>query len=167
MIHQARDQREILRFFLEGRDTPCPSCRYNLRNCISSRCPECGGALRLDIAGSRPTGVVWLLPLVISAMSAGFALTVLGIAYYGLAWSAGHERRMAMLGKSDWTVLQLLGCAVVVNAMLMLTILHWRRRIESFRRLWRLSFAFLVAVALIAAHVVVVNHILFTLSLYY
>lgn len=28
--------------YLRDNDAPCPRCAYNLRNCLSHRCPECG-----------------------------------------------------------------------------------------------------------------------------
>jgi YcxB-like protein len=34
--------------FLKDRDLPCPNCRYNLRGCASTACPECGAPLTLQ-----------------------------------------------------------------------------------------------------------------------
>lgn len=34
-----------IRAFLRERDVPCPKCKYNLRACTQSRCPECGTSL--------------------------------------------------------------------------------------------------------------------------
>jgi hypothetical protein len=40
---------EILRVFLAGRDTPCPECKYNLRDLASPRCPECSAPIELEV----------------------------------------------------------------------------------------------------------------------
>jgi hypothetical protein len=37
----ARQTDELLREYLRDRDVPCPSCGYNLRNLMTTVCPEC------------------------------------------------------------------------------------------------------------------------------
>jgi len=41
--------------YLQSRDVPCPSCRYNLRGVRGDSCPECGGPLVLELKGRRPS----------------------------------------------------------------------------------------------------------------
>jgi hypothetical protein len=45
---------EAVRLFLAGRDAPCPHCKYNLRNCESPTCPECGRPIVLHIGDADP-----------------------------------------------------------------------------------------------------------------
>ena len=46
--------KRILRAWLNGRDTPCPCCKYNLRGLTSGRCPECGSPLEISITAQTP-----------------------------------------------------------------------------------------------------------------
>jgi hypothetical protein len=43
----------LLRAYLAGRDVPCPSCGYDLRDLVASTCPECGAPLALTVV-TRP-----------------------------------------------------------------------------------------------------------------
>lgn len=45
---------ETLTSFLRSRDVACPTCKYNLRGNISSRCPECGSTLHLKRHEAAP-----------------------------------------------------------------------------------------------------------------
>jgi hypothetical protein len=47
-------QAELLQALLRERDLPCPLCTYNLRNLTGTRCPECGGALKLQVGLVEP-----------------------------------------------------------------------------------------------------------------
>lgn len=47
MMSPTRGQQ--LTTFLAGRDAPCPSCGYNLRDCTTATCPECGQHLALGL----------------------------------------------------------------------------------------------------------------------
>ena len=44
---------QTLRSYLADRDTPCPSCGYNLRNAVGNVCPECNADLHLIVAATR------------------------------------------------------------------------------------------------------------------
>jgi hypothetical protein len=58
------DERELLRMHLAGRDTPCPSCGYNLRDAAGDRCPECAHPVALGIVRPGPAAALtWFLLL--------------------------------------------------------------------------------------------------------
>jgi hypothetical protein len=59
----------LLQHYLANRDEPCPSCRYNLRNLTTNRCPECGDELRLRVALADPH----LAPYFTLLLAAGIA----------------------------------------------------------------------------------------------
>ncbi len=63
--------------FLRGRDVPCPSCRYNLRDLTRPLCPECRHELLLTVGVTRPRFLWFLLavtPSAISVIAAGLLL---------------------------------------------------------------------------------------------
>ena len=47
------EQADALRSYLRGRSTPCPGCGFDLRDCPSPVCPECGDALELTLRHRR------------------------------------------------------------------------------------------------------------------
>jgi hypothetical protein len=63
-------EKRILRAWLNGRDIPCPCCKYNLRGLTSGRCPECGSPLKLSITAQAP------LSYTIAMVAVGAALGV-------------------------------------------------------------------------------------------
>ncbi|MBY0113316.1 MAG: hypothetical protein K2Y21_10870 [Phycisphaerales bacterium] len=56
---------ETLREYLATAEASCPSCRYNLRGCETSTCPECGWSLRLQLRPRLATVPHWLFGLMI------------------------------------------------------------------------------------------------------
>src|SRR5262245_2704462 len=84
MLHVQNDHDSLLRQFVEGRDSPCPTCGYNLRNTTSQRCPECGTRLNLVLERTRQPSGKWIIPLICAAAAFGFFVTVLGIGVYGV-----------------------------------------------------------------------------------
>ena len=63
--------------FLAGRGVPCPRCRYNLRDLLSGRCPECGIPLALTVKDRGRSIVPWLMAVVPCAAAAGLGLPLL------------------------------------------------------------------------------------------
>ena len=70
---------ELLRAFLDGRDTACPACGYNLRNLQGSRCPECGDELALRVGLVEPRQGALIAGLI--GLAAGAGLSGLLILY--------------------------------------------------------------------------------------
>ena len=56
----------LLEEFLRHNDAPCPECDYNLRQLLSSTCPECGQELKLQVA--RRTTRIGLFLLFVAPM---------------------------------------------------------------------------------------------------
>ncbi|MFI4882220.1 MAG: hypothetical protein ACIAQU_06505 [Phycisphaerales bacterium JB064] len=84
------DTGRFLREFVSGRDVPCPSCSYNLRDLTSAVCPECGEALALRLQAEHPRVSVLVLGLLPLAMAFGFftiiTLFVIGISIWHDDW---------------------------------------------------------------------------------
>ena len=43
------DDTALLLHYLRTHDAVCPLCKYNLRNLVVPRCPECGRAIRMTV----------------------------------------------------------------------------------------------------------------------
>lgn len=65
---------ETLREYLAGSDATCPSCRYSLRGCETTTCPECGWGLQLQLKPRLATVPHWLFGLMIFGW-----LTIMGV----------------------------------------------------------------------------------------
>jgi len=85
---------ELLKSLLKIADITCPSCRYNLRQCESNRCPECGVQLHLGVV------VPGLAPALWAAAVFGLAITTILNGYLLLA-SSGNVVRILMNTKLD------------------------------------------------------------------
>ena len=70
----------LLHQFLLGRDVPCPSCAYNLRDLPGERCPECGQVIVLRVQLAEPKLAAMLTGLV--GLSAGAGLNGLLLVYF-------------------------------------------------------------------------------------
>lgn len=68
------DEGERLAAYLAGRDVPCPTCGYNLRDLRGPRCPECGKSLSLSLTPGKPRLAFLLAGLLPLVMSAGFCV---------------------------------------------------------------------------------------------
>jgi hypothetical protein len=97
---------DLLRRFLHGRDVPCPSCQYNLRDLTGDRCPECGQAIALRLQLAEPKQAAMLAGLI--ALSAGVGLNGLLMIYYAIV-----ILRSPVIGmQSEFLVVNLAGLAV-------------------------------------------------------
>lgn len=65
------DAAALLRDYLADRDVGCPRCGYNLRNLQTDRCPECGDAIRLNLALVEPRQGAYLAMLAASCVATG------------------------------------------------------------------------------------------------
>jgi hypothetical protein len=114
-------ENDLLRQFLDGRDVPCPSCEYNLRDLPGDRCPECGQDLALRLQLAEPKQAALLTGLI--ALSAGAGLNGLLLIYlviiqYFLRYPSG--------GMLAFLVTTLVGF-VVFGAAIGLWLRFWRR----------------------------------------
>ena len=73
---RADDEQAELLAFLRGRDVPCPSCRYNLRDLTRAECPECRQALVLGV-GLRDPRIGWFLATLAPCLFSGMAAALL------------------------------------------------------------------------------------------
>ena len=84
------DTGRFLREFVSGRDVPCPTCSYNLRDLTSAVCPECGEALAVRLQAEHPRVSVLVLGLLPLAMALGFfamgTLIIVGVSLYFGDW---------------------------------------------------------------------------------
>lgn len=69
----------LLTQFLAGHDTPCPVCRYNLRDLTGDRCPECGATLQLSVGSVQARFGVFLLAETPLLMTLALALAIYAI----------------------------------------------------------------------------------------
>src|SRR3954447_11182572 len=67
----AEDEVELLRLYLADRDVACPQCKYNLRNLIGTRCPECGEQLQLRVTPVEPRQAAPIAGLILLAAGGG------------------------------------------------------------------------------------------------
>lgn len=67
----------LLNVFLSGHDAPCPSCGYNLRGLLTSRCPECSQELKLSVDLVEHRMRLWLTAVIAMAFGAGFNILLL------------------------------------------------------------------------------------------
>ena len=65
----------LLQAYLRERDVLCPMCEYNLRNLTSTRCPECGEQVELQVKLAEAKTAAWLAGVV--GLSAGLGFSVL------------------------------------------------------------------------------------------
>lgn len=65
---------DLIRQFLACRAVPCPHCNYDLRDAREPRCPECGMALVLTLAGQARIKRAWLPALCLALISASTGL---------------------------------------------------------------------------------------------
>ena len=80
---------ELLKSLLASKDITCPSCRYNLHQCESSRCPKCGVTLQLGVVVPGQAPALW------AAAVFGLAITTVFNGYLLLA-SSGNVVRAIM-----------------------------------------------------------------------
>jgi hypothetical protein len=115
----AQTETDLLRQFLHGRDVPCPSCEYNLRDLPADRCPECGQELALRLQLAEPKQAALLTGLI--ALSAGAGLNGLLIIYFVLM-----QLRYPTNGTLSFLVTILIGFTIF-GAATALWLTFWRR----------------------------------------
>ena len=73
----SRDAR-LLTAYLHERHVACPKCGYDLCNCQTGACPECGELVKMQIERVRPAVTnTWVTTVVFLAMGTGLGLPVL------------------------------------------------------------------------------------------
>ncbi|QQE13342.1 hypothetical protein JD969_07755 [Planctomycetota bacterium] len=65
---------KLLLDYLAIREDHCPSCDYNIHKITSDTCPECGEALKLQVAMKTPKLAAFVVGLIALSISAGFPL---------------------------------------------------------------------------------------------
>lgn len=81
----------LLREFLATRVAHCPMCRRSLRGAAANRCPECGHALALSLAGLTMPPIRWHLGFAGPIAGSGFHTLVIitelsNSWWYGANW---------------------------------------------------------------------------------
>jgi hypothetical protein len=78
----------LLHSMLREQDVPCPLCAYNLRNLTSDRCPECGGALKLQVGLVEPRlgPYIALLTACCVGLGGSALFTIIGLFYAPTRW---------------------------------------------------------------------------------
>ncbi len=115
-MHETAGQDDVARLldFLQGRDVPCPLCRYNLRDLTRPRCPECRHDLLLTVGVTKPR-FLWFLLAVIPCAFAGIAagLLLIPMIVRSLAGGGPPEPQIFALDALGW--LSALGGLVLVR----------------------------------------------------
>jgi hypothetical protein len=81
---------EVVVLYLSTRDVPCPSCRYNLRQLTTARCPECGARLEMSIRAPVEGMGAWIACLLACALPAGVGCFVVCELIYELMWKSSR-----------------------------------------------------------------------------
>jgi hypothetical protein len=72
------DADDLLVAFLSNRTTPCPRCRFDLRDVREPRCPECGESIQLQVGAARPL-IWWFIVTIAPGIFSGIAASILAI----------------------------------------------------------------------------------------
>lgn len=107
----------MLREFLANRSTPCPRCRFDLRDVREPRCPECGEAIRLQVGATRPLVGWWIVAIAPGIFSA-IAGTILAIPIGGTL----------LFGKAGGIPPEVWFCEAVAIVSVSLLVGLWRGR---------------------------------------
>ena len=123
------DETELLRIYLADRDVSCPQCKYNLRNLVGSKCPECGETLQLRVSPVEPRQAAPLTGLVL--LSAGVGLNALLLIYALIqAFIIGRGRGLGKFVAVNAIEFAVMGAGVAM------WLVGWQR-IRRLDALWR------------------------------
>lgn len=145
--------------FLRERDVACPTCLYNLRETAGDRCPECGTAIRLEVAGST-SGAFWWLASVIGCAVGGLVLTsalvhLLTDVYRLLDDPSRIERvlngMMSVTELPRWSTITGISALVAATGVLFAWLLTSRRRFGRLPRASRVAIGLFFAAAPLTA----------------
>ena len=153
--HEPRDPDELLRLFAQGRDLPCPSCGYNLRNTTSTRCPECGTTLKLDVNARRIKLGASFWAILAAAGPLGVYLTGLGLVAYSIVHEWTLSNRAYAPSPTDLKVTGILAGASLLYAGLVAAIVRARGWLAARRAMTRRLIVLSWVASLIAIHVFV------------
>jgi hypothetical protein len=135
--------------FLRERDIACPTCLYNLRETAGDRCPECGTAIRLEVAGST-SGAFWWLASVIGCAIGGLILVLALVHLIGDVVRADPRQlalvRQGVLSSSElprWSTAAYVVALVTATSIAFAWLLTSRRRFGRLPRIPRAIFGVL------------------------
>ena len=117
---RAAPHRLLIEYLKECREQ-CPSCRYDLHNLTSPRCPECGEALILRVGLEQPR---------LGALITGVIGLASGLGFSGLALGWGLWMMMTNRFGPRWEELTILFTECVVTLTLILLWLRAGRRVR-------------------------------------
>lgn len=130
---------ELLKAYLAERDVACPGCGYNLKGCVTEKCPECGSKIGIRVQAQAQT--LWWLPILVvtgwAAMIAYLAIRFIPI------WRELYVRFVEEGWKPDatiWIRLLLLHAPVAMAIAIVVLALPWKmtRRDRNARGIWQL-----------------------------
>ena len=145
VMNEPVEQTVVLQQFLISRDIACPRCKYNLRDCSGTFCPECGVPLELHVVSAYQRLGWWLVGFIAWAVPFGFNLILAAIAGYG-AWQL---RNNWTWDDSDWMLLGVVSGATIVAGVCLL--IHTLRRGRFLRQPPRVQVLKTIAIVFFAA----------------
>ena len=107
-LHDSGVDHRLLQEYLSGRDVPCPTCRYNLRDLMACACPECGDALRLQV-GTTSLRVGLLLLLIAPLL----VMVGIGVVFGLVAATDGLPRGWGFYAIEITALLDLAACLAI------------------------------------------------------
>ena len=113
-------QTELLQALLRDTDIPCPLCSYNLRNLTGSRCPECGGALKLQVGLAEPRLGAYITLLTGCCVGLGGSALFTLVALTAAPSSWWHKT-------SAWVLLTQLLTTAILLPVIIIRRAHFRR----------------------------------------
>jgi hypothetical protein len=140
--------------YLAATDARCPVCRYQLRGGETSRCPECGWLVALELREPHTARGWWLMAVFGSAISTMMALAMLVPLLVGLTDALPDPRLAKMIQAGvaaqvvpPWPAIITMTSLTLGSAVLLAWLLVSRRAMVRWWWGWRVSLALVAALS--------------------